>query len=86
VEGRIVFIWLPRFRRRETVVGDVGVERSLRRSQTGPGVGILLPAIFADADEIAVCRRDEDLVGGVEVFGTKRLLQDGNAGFRRDFT
>src|SRR5207302_1894167 len=33
----------------------------------------------------ADCGRDEDFVGGAQVFGTKRLLQDGNAGFRRNF-
>src|SRR6266567_4166597 len=78
---------LPRCRSEAArdIIGDVGVEKFIQAIAHGTGSGDVIAGDFADADEIAIRGRDKDFVGGVQVFGTKRLLDDGNAGFRRDF-
>src|SRR6267378_3301949 len=40
---------------------------------------------FANADEVAVCRGDENLLGGIKVLGPQCLFDDGDACFGRDF-
>src|SRR6266700_2663239 len=78
---------LPRCRSEAArdIIGDVGVEKFIQAIAHRTGSGDVIAGDFADADEIAIRGRDKNFVGGVQVFGTKRLLDDGNAGFRRDF-
>src|SRR5260370_24361441 len=78
---------LPRCRSEAArdIVSDVGVEKFIQAIAHGTGSGDFVAGDFADADEIAVCRGNKNFISGVQVFGTKRLLEHGNAGFRRDF-
>jgi len=67
------------------VVGDVGIENFVQavadRARRRNGVA----SDLTDADQVAIGRGDENFFGGVEVFGAKGLLDDGQAGFRSDF-
>jgi hypothetical protein len=49
------------------------------------GGGDLVPADFAHTDDVAISGGDENFIGGVEIFGAQRVLEDGNARFWRDF-
>src|SRR5712692_975071 len=60
------------------VVGDIGVKKIVEELADGAGSGDSVAGDFAGADEIAVCGRDKHFVCGVKIFGTKRLLEDGN--------
>src|SRR5262245_17640050 len=67
------------------VVGDVGVEELKQPLANGPGSGNGVAGDFADANQIAVRRSDEDFLSGIEVLGTQRLLDHRKSGLRRDF-
>ena len=68
------------------VVRHIGVEKivELVRDRAGSG-GNLVAVDFADADEIAIRRRNKNLVCGVKIFGAKGLLDDRDARFGSDF-
>jgi hypothetical protein len=68
------------------VVRDIGVEEIVKLVRDGAGSGDNLAAVdFADADEIAIRRRNKNLVCGVKIFGAKGLLDDRDARFGSDF-
>src|ERR1700676_5493708 len=64
------------------VVRNIGVEEivKLMRDRAGSG-GNLVAVDFADADEIAIRRRNKNFVCGVKIFGAKSLLDNGDARF-----
>src|ERR1700674_2391243 len=48
------------------------------------GGGDFVVGDFAYTDDVAIGGGDEDFVSGVEIFGVEGLLDDVDAGFRRD--
>src|ERR1700675_3915764 len=68
------------------VVPNTGAEEifKLMRDRCGSG-GNLVAVDFADADEIAIRRRNKNFVCGVKIFGAKRLLDNSDARFGSDF-
>src|SRR6266853_2856424 len=68
------------------IVRYVGDEKflELMRDFAGGG-GDFLSGNFADADDVAVRGGYEDFVGGVEIFGAERVLDDCDSGFGGDF-
>src|SRR5437879_781388 len=67
------------------VVGHVSDEKVFElMGDFARGRGNFVAGDFADADNVAVSGGDEYFVGGVKIFRTKRVLNDGDASFGRD--
>src|ERR1700676_5458502 len=68
------------------VVCDIGVKEIVELVRNGAGSGRDFLAVdFADADEIAIRRRNKNFVRGIKIFGAKSLLDNGDARFGSDF-